>query len=487
MLAKIKQLFSDSAAFAMALMGNKIVAFLLVPVYTRYLVPSRFGDWDMTNTIAMVVTYFCILGTDTAFAFYYFESKDEEDRKGYFTAAVFFPFVVSLFFLAVAFFISAPSVDLLYNNPEGYANLPTLAIITIVANVVIQQTLAYARFARQVKVFIIGTMTFVIGSSLASVWFLIEGKMGVLGIFYGQILVQSIVAVILLWYYRHQFTRHIKKKHVWDLLSYGFPLLPTLLAFWVMNAVSRPIIYHLVSADAAGVFGLAVRFASIIALITSAFQLAWRPFSVSIKDREDSKRIYSLLARGFLVLGTFFIMGLTFLIQPVIKLIAGKPEYYDAYPYVWMLAFGILLNTMHLIVGVGLLINKLTKTISKTFMVAAVIYLIGNLALVPFIGAWGTGAMTVLTYLYIFLSIYRKGQRAYPVDFRIGSMMIYLTLFIGVMTAITWMQVHHWPGIWLWYLAMIVLMIVAIFATGLFNKDSIKMVSALPSKLMRKR
>ena len=35
MLTKIKQLFSDSTAFAFALMGNKIVSFLLVPVYTR--------------------------------------------------------------------------------------------------------------------------------------------------------------------------------------------------------------------------------------------------------------------------------------------------------------------------------------------------------------------------------------------------------------------------------------------------------------------
>ncbi|SFS33850.1 lipopolysaccharide biosynthesis protein [Marininema halotolerans] len=487
MLSKIKQLFSDSAAFAMALMGNKIVAFLLVPVYTRYLMPSRFGDWDMTNTIAMVITYFCILGTDTAFAFYFFEAKDEEDRKGYFTAAVFFPFVISLFFLVLSFFLSEPSAPFIYDYPQGYSHLITLAILTIVANVIIQQTLAYARFARQVKTFIIGTMTFVIGSSLASVWFLVEGKMGVLGIFYGQIVVQSVVAVALLWHYRHQFTRHVKKKHVMDLVNYGFPLLPTLLAFWVMNAVSRPIIYHLVSAEAAGVFGLAVRFASIIALITSAFQLAWRPFSVSIKDRDDAQRIYSLLARGFLVLGTFFIMGLTFSIQPVIKWIAGKPEYYDAYPYVWMLALGILLNTMHLLVGVGLLINKLTKTISKTFMVAAAIYLVGNLALVPIIGAWGTGAMTVLTYLYIFLSIYRKGQAAYPVDFRMRSMMTYLTLFIGVMIGITWMQVHHWAGLWLWYLAAIALMSAAIVVTGVFNKDAVKMIKGLPSKLMSKR
>ncbi|MFC4077399.1 oligosaccharide flippase family protein [Salinithrix halophila] len=487
MLAKIKQLFSDSAAFALALMGNKIVAFLLIPVYTRQLDPTRFGDWDLTNTIAMVITYFCILGTDTAFAFYFFEAKDQKDRQGYFTAAVFFPALVSLGFLLIALFISAPTANLLYEDPSGYPNLLTLAVLTIVANVIIQQTLAYARFAREVKTFMAGSMSYVIGSSLASVWFVVIGKMGVLGIFYGQILAQSVVAAILLWHYRKQFTRHVEKKHVRDLLSYGIPLLPTLLAFWVMNAVSRPMIYHMVSSDEAGIYGLAVRFASIIVLITSAFQLAWRPFSVSIKEQEDAQQIYSLLGRGFLVLGTFFVMFLTFFIKPIIEVATGNPDYYEAYPYVWMLALGTVLNTMHLIVGVGLLINKKTKDISKTFMVAALVYLVGNLVLVPVIGAWGTSSMTVVTYLYVFLSIYRKGKAAYQVDFRMRSMLLYLGLYIAVMGAITWMQVGGWSGLWLYYVAAAVLMVAAVFLTGLFNVESIKLLQRMIPKLLRKR
>ncbi|QKG85533.1 oligosaccharide flippase family protein [Kroppenstedtia pulmonis] len=473
MFAKIKQLFSDSTAFALALMGNKIVAFLLVPVYTRYLDPSRFGDWGLTNTIGIVVTYFCVLGTDTAFAFYFFESRDKQERDSYFTAAVFFPVVISLGFVLITSLISAPAAGLLFEDPEGYTHLLTLTILTIVFNVIIQQTLAYARFERQVKTFMIGTMSFVIGSSLASVWFVVFGKMGVMGIVYGQLITQSIVALVLLFGYRKHFTWQVKKKHLRNLLSYGVPLLPALLAFWIMNAVSQPIIYYLVSSEEGGIFGLAVRFASVIALITAAFQHAWRPFSVSIKDREDAKQIYSLLGRGFLVLGTFFIMLLSFLIEPVIKFVAGNPDFYAAYPYVWMLALGTLLNTIHLIVGVGLFVQKKTKTISKTFIIAAVIYLIGNFALVPFIQIWGTVSMTVVTYLYVFLSIYLKGQKVYKINFRIRSMLIYLFLFIFVMAFITWIQLNNWSHLWIYYICAVFLMSSAALLTGLFNAKSL--------------
>ncbi|PTX62549.1 O-antigen/teichoic acid export membrane protein [Melghirimyces profundicolus] len=487
MLTKIKQLFSDSTAFALALMGNKIVSFLLVPVYTRQLQASQFGDWDLTNTIAMVLTYLCILGTDTAFAYYYFEARDEKDRNRYFTAAVMGPTLISLGFLALTYVISEPSAEWLYEHGENYPNLLTLAVLVIVFNVIIQQTLAYARYSRQVWTFNIGSMSFVIGSSLASVYFVVVEKQGVLGIFYGQIVAQSIVAAALLWLYRNKFTFSVRRRHIRDLLSYGVPLLPALFAFWVMNSVSRPMIYHMVSSEAAGVFGLALRFASIIALLTTAFQLAWRPFSVSIKEREDAPRIYSLLGRAFLVVATFFILFLTFFIEPVIQIVAGKKEYFDAYPYVWMLATGTVLNTMHLIVGVGLLIQKRTKEISKTFLVAAVFYFAGNAVLIPLFGAWGTAAMNVITYLYAFLSIYRKGQKVYRIDFRIKGMLVYLGIYLTTLSVITWGQVEDWAGMWIYYLIALLVMVAAIFLTGLFTKESVSFIRHRLPNIVGKR
>jgi O-antigen/teichoic acid export membrane protein len=487
MLQKIKQLFSDSAAFAIAMMGNKLVALFLFPIYTRSLEPSQFGDWDMTNTIAMVVTYLCILGTDTALAFYFFDAKDETERRAYFTSSVLFPTAISLIFLLLALLAGAPLANVLYENPTGYEALIFYAMLTIVANVIIQQVLAYARFSRRVWTFNIGSMGYVIGSSVLSIYFVVYEGAGVVGIFVGQVIGQWIVALILMWMFRKEFTRHFTRKHIMDLLHYGAPLLPTLLAFWVMNALSRPMIYHMISPEQAGIFGAAVRLASMIALLTAAFQLAWRPFSMSIKEREDAPRIYSLLGRAFLVIGTFFIMGLTFIIEPLVRLITGSPEYFAAYPYVWMLSLGTVLNTMHLIVGVGLLIHKQTKTISKTFMVASVLYFIGNFILIPVVGVWGTAAMSVITYLFVFLSIYRKAQTVYTVDFRMRSMLSYFALYLGLMVGITWLQVNDWQGLWFYYVIAVIVLVAAVFVTGLFDFRSLAVLRQRLLKPARKR
>src|SRR5690606_16686413 len=146
MLAKLKQLFSDSAAFAIALMGNKLVAFLLIPVYTSYLDPAQYADWGLTNTITMVVSYLSILGTDAALAFYYFDAGEKRERRAYFTAATVFGAGVCTLFLIAALVVGSPLARLLYGRSTGYEHLLTLAMLATVAAIVIQMTLAYARY-----------------------------------------------------------------------------------------------------------------------------------------------------------------------------------------------------------------------------------------------------------------------------------------------------------------------------------------------------
>jgi O-antigen/teichoic acid export membrane protein len=88
MLKLFKRLFTDSFAFAIASVGNKLVGLLLFPVFLRYMEQVEYADWGMTNTLTLVVTYLSVLGTDTALAFYYHDVKTEQERKAYLTATL---------------------------------------------------------------------------------------------------------------------------------------------------------------------------------------------------------------------------------------------------------------------------------------------------------------------------------------------------------------------------------------------------------------
>jgi O-antigen/teichoic acid export membrane protein len=475
MFAKMKQLLSDSFAFALVTLGNKLVSLLMLPVYTTYLSTAKFGDWDVTNTLTMLITYICILGTDAALAYYYFDAKTEEDRRSYLSVAVFYSVGVSIFFLFVFTLLSGPISFSLYDGQADYGILIILASISTVEAIFIQQMLAFARFSRRVWTFNIMSLFYWVGSSLLNILFLVFYQQGVVGIFIGQVLGGALTSLLLLLIFWKNFTFKFKWEHLHDLLRYGAPLVPSLLSFWIMSSLSRPLIYHIVSPSDAGVYGAAVRVATFITLITSAFQLAWRPFVMSIKDQANAPVIFSMVARFLLLLGTIAIMMLTFFIKPIMILITADsdPAYIVAYPIVWMLSTGTLLNTLYVVVSAGLLVTKKTAAISQVFMVATVIYLVGNIVLIPLYSFWGTAIMTLLTYVFIVYYVYFKGQKAYPIPFKIKSITAYLLIYLALMVGITYVQVSGLSHQWLYYGLAWIGVLVSVFATKLFSYRSL--------------
>lgn len=466
----VKRLFTDSAAFAVSTFGNKLAALLLVPVYTRHLTGNgELADWGLTNTVTLILTYICILGTDAAMAFYFYDAKNEVERKTYFSHALVFSVGMCLLLTGVVWVSGDSLTQLLYQSGRDYDLLLPIAFSATVGAIIIQHILAYARYQRKVWLFNSFSMTYVIGSSLLSIYFLVVEKQGVVGIFIGQLIGQLSIALILIWLFRKEFIFRPSLLHLRQLIQYGLPLLPTLISFWVMTSVSKPIIYHLGSPHHGDLYEACIRIASFIVLLTSPFQLAWRPFSMSIKTNEDAPKIYGIVGRAFFVVGTWLILVLTFLIDPIYQWIIGRPDLEEGYLYVWALSLGTLLNVLHNVFGVGLLIKKKTKLISYGFMIAAVIFLIGNLLLVPFFYIWGSVVMTIVAYLFVIIWVYIQNQKVYPIDFRFGSILIYLLVYLFVMGMISWAQVTKIEYLWLVYLLSFVITIATAFGTRLIQ------------------
>lgn len=485
----IKRLFSDSAAFAIATMGNKLVAAILVPVYIAYLQEGELAEWGLTNTITLILQYVCILGTDAAMAFYYYDAKDVRERRIYFTNAILFSTSVCLLLTFVVLLFGKPLSEVIYVSDQDYSLLLPVAFLATLGAVLIQHVLGYARYSRRVWLFNFFSMSYVIGSNLLSIFFVIQYQLGVMGIFYGQLIGQMTVALILLIIFRTELIWIPSKRHLSQLISYGAPLLPTLVAFWLMTSISRPILLYLSGpnpVENADIYEACMRMASIIVLITAPFQLAWRPFSMSIKEREDAPQLFGMVGRALLVIGTIAIMLLAFVMEPLFNFYIREERLSSGFLYVWALSLGTLFNVLHNVFGVGLLIKKQTKLISRGFIIASFIYTFGNFILVPPFGIWGAVSMTVVSYLFVIVWVYVYNQKVYPIDFRFKSILLYLTVYIGAMTFISYVQSHQWSMAWSYYLVTLLVTVGSVFVTGLFSVRNFHQMGRELLKLGRK-
>lgn len=57
-MSRYKELFRDTAIFAIGSIGTKLILFLMVPLYTNYMSSAEYGTADLIFTIAQLMTSF---------------------------------------------------------------------------------------------------------------------------------------------------------------------------------------------------------------------------------------------------------------------------------------------------------------------------------------------------------------------------------------------------------------------------------------------
>lgn len=251
------------------------------------------------------------------------------------------------------------------------------------------------------------------------------------GILLGRIVSSAIIFLLLL----SSSIKYLKPKisfpSLKELVKYAAPLVPASLAFWVIANASVFFLQAFHSTEEVGIYGAATKLATVITLLTSGVQMAWRPYSMSIKDKENSPLLFSKIYMGLLLMGIFGIMAIA-TVMPFIIGILGK-DYYNAYQYVALISAATFLNFYYLIISAGLFFTKKTGVISITFGIVAVINTVLNITLIPVFSIWGAVAAYLIAYMTAIVFIFRKSQQAYYVPVSFGKMAF---LFVNMTAAV---------------------------------------------------
>ncbi len=80
MTAYLKRLVSSLAAYQVADVVSKLLAVLLLPVYTRYIPPSGYGVVELLGNGVIFISILVRFGMIEAFLRYYYSDADQERR-----------------------------------------------------------------------------------------------------------------------------------------------------------------------------------------------------------------------------------------------------------------------------------------------------------------------------------------------------------------------------------------------------------------------
>lgn len=460
MLEQLKRLGGDSLLYALMTVGTKLIAFFMLPVYILYLGAEEIGVMENIDALTSMLTFVVIFGTDSALAFYYFDTKDEALKKRHVQHVLMFRLLVSCLLLLIGV-IAGKLLSNIILGTDKYVELIHIAFIVLVLESIITLVLTYFRYEFFTKKVVFYTVLKLALAALLSFLFLKYWMAEVNVVYYARALGAILIIIFVLPYIKRFITFKIDMKLMKEILAYAAPLVPASTAFWVISSSNRFFLSHYETLAHVGIYGVAVKFATVITLLTSSFQMAWRPYTMSIKERPDAKNIFAKVYIIVLAGGMLGLLGIATFIPYILRWMIGNPDFYEASHYITVLSLGTFLNFYYLIISVGLFIKKETKTISVYFGIAAVISIVLNIILIPLLSIWGAVLAVVISYLFACIVIFIKSQSVYRVPVSIKKLLL---LFItGVISMLSIVYIQEYSTLntfyiiipWLFYLAIV--------------------------------
>jgi O-antigen/teichoic acid export membrane protein len=413
---QLSRLGKQSAIYGLGGLVSRILAVLLLPLYTRYLSKGDYGEIETLIALVTVLTIILRFGISSAFFRFYFDAEDHDGRRLVLRTSFWFTMTMATLGLVLVVALAAPISDWLFGDP-GSANLVRASAVALWANMNYEQMTSLFRVEERPVAFVIASLTNVVLTIGGTVLLVVVLEKGPLGVIVGNFIGTLIVYLALLGYRREQLGLQMDRGLLRRMNHFGLPLVPSALFLWTTNFSDRFFLVKLTDTSEVGLYSVGVRVASAMVLVLTAFRTAWPAFAFSIKSDEEAKRTYAWVLTYLVVLSTWVATGLA-LLSPWLVDWLTDPEFSSASRVVGPLAFAAVSFAGFIVVSIGIGRSKRTQFNWVITGVAAVINVTLNLALIPIYGMMGAAIATVAAYTVMFAGMAWWAQRIFPCPYQ---------------------------------------------------------------------
>jgi|GEM_PF-1322942 len=428
------RLGKESLVYGLLTAAASFASLLALPLITSELAPPSYGAVALALVMVGLLVGLSGLGLDFSAARWFYDEDSAAWRSSVIAVWFWTQLGVSVL-LAATLAISAPWISALVGLPGEGTNVLLMAALMIPLAGVRQVVAGWFRFRREPvrAAVVLGGSTVL--SVIGMVTFVVVVPWGAVGAIFGQVLAGFLVALACIATLGRSISpRNLSAGLFSAMLKFGFPLLPGVLAAWILTWSDRVILGILTGGEEVGLYALAASIAFSIGLLTAAIRLAWAPFVYSLPEDEFSRDVIARGALWVLWVGFFAAAGLSALAPLVVRLLAA-PAYQSASTALPALAFSEVTVIMAALfaTGAGIARRPLAITISVT--VAAALNVGLNFALIPIFGFNGAAIATLLAGLVGAVVIYQLSQRLYRISFSTAKFLVIGTCAVALAAA----------------------------------------------------
>ena len=424
----------DISIYAIGNIGSKIITFLMVPMYTYFIHDTGdFGYYDLCLTVCLLLIPFVTIQLrDGAFRFL-LDCDDETQRQRIVT------FVSHTMVTTIAVSCVIAAIMAIFTN-IGYLGYALGLLVAMSLQEVYSQVF---RGLGNNRAFVTVGILSALGIGLFSIVFVAGLQWGIKGIFMANILARILALAVV-----EARVRLITRHTHWhlnagqvgrDILRYTLPLLPGSLCWWLTGSSDRLFITHFLGLDVNGVYAVAIRFTGIINTLAIIFYQAWQETAILQYNSPDRDRFFSRMFSTYIFVLAFIFVGYVFMLKVNYNWLVA-PEYQESLNFIYPLGLAAVIFALAAFFDMGYQCAKDTARTLPAIVLAAVVNVLLNLALIKPLGVHGVIITQLVTYLVLFIYRWHDMKRYFVL--RVDHRAV-IPVLIGIGSAVPFYHSHN--------------------------------------------
>ena len=482
MSKELTQLIKHSGIYGLGTILSRSVGFLMIPVYTRHLVPADYGVLEMLDLVIFFSGIFAMMGIGSAFFRFYAVADSGEEKKTVASTALFSVMVISLLVLGLMQLLAGELSTVAFGNAT-YAPLVKVVAFTLFFSNLTEVPLAYLRAQQRTVLFVImGLARTVLTATLLILAVVVLHK-GVLGVVYANVISTALAALPLLIALMVRVRGKFSREKFEQMFRYGAPLIVQNLAAFVLLLSDRLFLRHFASLSEVGIYGLGYKLAGIVPLLVSGpFNLTWSWQQFELAKQENPQQQLAKVQSYQLFVCVFVGLGISVLGRDLLRIMSPN-AYWSAARIVPLIALSYVLGNLRSVLHTGILVQQATHYLASISIVVAVATLALNYLLIPRYHAMGAAVATVLSYALSLILSYCVAQHLFPIRYEYGRSSILLGSAAAAYLLSTLPELGLFPSI---ATNLVLLMLFLLVSVKLLEEDERHMFLKLVGSLARR-
>ena len=443
--APIDRLLQDSSLYLLGNIASRLVGFLAIPFYSRFLTPAQYGLIELielsTQTIAIALGLQAI---GAALSRLFFDQKTAEGEREVVSTSLIATAVLSAV-VTIAAIAGSGQLSLLVFHTDEWANLLRAAFLAMFLSNMIEVVLVYERMRDHARFFLAYTLITLAATLGLNILFIGVFDFGVWGFVSSKLLVCTLGCLFLFFRVQRDVGFVWRGQYVPELVRFGAPLVLSSLSYFAIHFSDRFFLSSAVSLAELGRYALAYRFAILVsALVGDSFAKSWNVTLYRYIDRADWREQFARVAAYFTYILFVTALGIALFSPELLRVMVPK-TYFPPPLLLPIIIVSYLAREIGDFFRTLLLINKRSGLVGRIAAGGAVLNIAANIVLIPRFGIYGAAIATFITWFAYMVVAWAVANGEHRLPVNTVAYLRLTVLLVAIYTLATLSRVHSIP------------------------------------------